>query len=101
MMSVSNHVSDIMNKIDHAKLSGESKQIFSLLLSYFDGILKEKDSQVNELKDRVFFLEQRVSTMEKSIDNVNQYERKDALIVSGPSIPNVSVGEDCKKIVLD
>ena len=100
-MSVSNHVSDIMNKIDHAKLSGESKQIFSLLLSYFDCILKEKDSQVNDLKDRVFFLEQRdlfvidQYSMEKSIDNVNQYERKDALIVSGPSIPNVSVGEDC------
>ena len=53
-MSVSNHVSDIMNKDDHAKLSSESKQIFSLLLSYFEGFLRKKDNQVNELKDRIF-----------------------------------------------
>ena len=91
----------ITTKINSAKLSSETKEVFSLLLSYFDHVLSEKNSVAEELKERVSLLENKVEKLEASMDNTSQYDRRDTLIISGDSIPISSPEENCKKVVID
>ena len=95
------HLETITNKISKSKLNVETKEVFSLLLTYFDHILREKNSQANDLKDRVSTLEKKVEKLESLIDQTSQYERRDTLIISGEGIPISTPEENCKKIVIE
>ena len=53
------HLETITNKISKSELNVETKEVFSLLLTYFDHILREKSSQVDDLKDKVSTLEKK------------------------------------------
>ena len=95
------HLETITNKISKSELNVETKEVFSLLLTYFDHILREKNSQANDLKDRVSTLEKKVEKLESLIDQTSQYERRDTLIISGEGIPISTPEENCKNIVIE
>ena len=92
-------IDDISAKISISKLGTESKDIFLLLLSYFDRILNEKDSRVTELETKVSTLESKIEKLENEVDQNNQYDRLDTLIISGEKVPKEAVDENCKTIV--
>ena len=93
-------INEINNKLSRSKLGPETKEIFSLLLGYFDNVLKAKNDHVKKLEDKVSTLENKVQTLENKLDVSDQYERRDTIIVSGEAVPLVSTNENCKGIVL-
>ena len=52
-MAASNPLNQINNKLKESTLSVENKEIFSLLLSFLDGILKQKDTELTEVKNNL------------------------------------------------
>lgn len=61
--------------------------------------LVEKDKQINNLKSEVTTLTSRVDDLELHLDNVDQYERRDTVILSGASLPPESSQENTTNIV--
>ena len=47
-------------KLKISKLSAETKEIFSILVSYFDDVLSEKDKKIEILEGKVETLENKV-----------------------------------------
>ena len=76
---------------EFAKMKQDLKQEFTTM---FSAKLKE----VDELKEHVKTLSAKVLKLESLVDEADQYERRDCLILSGPAIPVVTSGENCKVI---
>ena len=91
----------LTTKIQKSKLLNENKEILTLLMSFFTEVLQEKKSIAVELQQQVDTLEKKVDKLEASIDQTSQYERRDTIVLSGPSIPNITQGENCKTIARD
>lgn len=49
--------------------------------------MNRKDTEVEQLKSEVKDLKNKVITLETQIDDVEQYERRDTIILSGPTVP--------------
>ena len=97
---VKEHVSEEVKKVieymqaEFVKVRAQLTEDFSLM---FGAKLKE----VEELKNQVQFLTEKVSKLEDLVDEADQYERRDCLILSGPAVPAASSGENCASIVQD
>ena len=111
--------------MDHAILSElnltskDGKTIIPALISFlknfedkFDSIFKEmkedfqskieqRDVKISELSGEVESLKDKVKNMEKTADDADAYERRDTLILNGPSIPTSNQQENCSTIVQD
>ena len=94
-------LAEITLKITESRLGSETKEILSILVTYFDGIVNDRDTRVVELEDRVTQLENQVNKLEESIDESNQYGRCESLIISGGLVPMEVSGEDCRTAVID
>ena len=94
-----NLVLQISNKIEKSKLSTETKEILTLLMTFFSNMSKSKDNEVSVLQERVIKLEEKVGKLESNLDEASQYERKDTLVLSGASVPVAVQGENCKTII--
>ena len=55
--------------------------------------------QVTSLSAEVKLLKEKVNYLENSQDEIDSYERRDTVILSGEVIPEFSPGEDCPDIV--
>ena len=69
-------------------------KIIKVIISQFEAeieTLKEemnrKDTEMKQLQSEVKDLRNKVTKLETQIDDVQQYERHDTLILSGPSVP--------------
>ena len=100
----------ITGKIKKSKLTGETKELFTLLLCFFNNIKSASDEKISKLETEVASLREQVSQYEENVnkslkkvqidlDNNDQYERRDTLILSGPNLPSSAQGENCKVIV--
>ncbi|KAK3885070.1 hypothetical protein Pcinc_010724 [Petrolisthes cinctipes] len=63
--------------------------------------MDRKDEHINQLETEVVTLENRVSQLENQIDDVSQYERRDTVIISGPSFPQETNSESAADVVVD
>ena len=61
--------------------------------------LTEKEKAINDLKINVTTLTSRVNVLELHLDDVDQYERRDTVILSGASLPAESTQENTTNIV--
>ena len=102
------HEDDLNLETISSKLSKDGKLIVSAILLHFSKVelkffaaLKEKDDQLSKLNAEVVSLKKKVSQIEENIDKANSYERRDTLIVSGPSIPEFTQGEKTAEIFRD
>ncbi|KAK3892402.1 hypothetical protein Pcinc_003772 [Petrolisthes cinctipes] len=95
-LTISNMIQD-----DISTLSGESKVMVNTSIKAVQLIMDRKDEHINQLKTEVVTLENRVSQLENQIDDVSQYERRDTVIISGPSIPQETNSESAADVVLD
>ena len=82
-------------------LSEEGKVIVNTIVKVLQTLLESKDQKIDELQSRVKVLENKVSDLECQIDDVNQYERRDTIIVSGPSLPRETTNENPTEIVVN
>ena len=89
---------EITRKIKN--LSTETKEHFTLVMTFFSNMLESKDSEISELLEKVALLEDKVEKLESNIDETAQYERRDTFVLSGPNVPTAEQGENCKRIIL-
>lgn len=76
-----------------------SKQLKSEILSLKEALV-EKDKQIAGLKSELSTLKDKVCDLEDHIDRVEQYERRDTIIVSGPALPLDNQLENPKSVVV-
>ena len=91
---------------DTSKLSEESKLIVSILIYTvnntqvkFEDAMKLKDKDIKTLETKVTHLENKIESMECKLDNSEVAERINDVIITGPSTPVVTIGENCISIV--
>ena len=77
------------------------KEEFALMKNEFLEALGEKTHEINVLNDEVKNLKAKVTKLESLIDEADSYERRDMIVVSGPNVPEFSVGENANEIVRD
>lgn len=87
----------VRQQLQDANINSETKEVLSLLMTYFDNILANKNQEIVCLKSQVNELEKRVSKLEENLDSTNAYGKRDTLIISG-NIPVVQHNEDCNEI---
>ena len=66
-----------------------------------DETLKNNADEIAELKRQVGECKQKYSKLQDSIDDADAYERRDTVVLSGNTVPDVEIGENCSEIVKD
>ncbi|KAK8372923.1 hypothetical protein O3P69_018355 [Scylla paramamosain] len=99
-------VTDIISReLKNANLSGDMLSLVNIIgkviQSQFDTYLikldklnNAKDEKISYLESKVSALEIKVTELQDTIDDVDQYERRDTVIISGPSLPDESTHEN-------
>lgn len=83
-----------------SNISEEGKTIVSTIIKAMQIIISQKDEVITQLQSQVRQLETRVSELENLVDEVNQYERRDTIIVSGPNLPKEEHNENSVDVVV-
>ena len=60
-----------------------------------------KDKQIDSLETKISALENKIINLETTIDDVDQYERRDTVIISGPSLPEESTNENPADLIVN
>ena len=63
-------------------------------------ISNNKDQKISQLQTHIVQLQNRVTQLETQIDDVNQYERRDTIIVSGPALPQENPNENSADVAI-
>ena len=95
-----------------ASLSKESKTLVKILQTIITKqfhseiqILKDeiskRDAVIDKLDNEVKDLKVKVTNLETHIDRVEQYERRDTVIISGPSLPPETLSENVSNVVTE
>lgn len=95
-LTISNMIQD-----DISTLTEESRVIVNTIIKAVQLIMDKKDEHIDQLKTTIVTLENRVSQLENQIDDVSQYERRDTLIISGPSLPQETSNESAAEVVVN
>lgn len=68
-------------------LSLEFKAVVGTVFKAVQFYTENKDKEIHQLKTKVSTLEDIITQLEDQIDDVNQYEKRDTVIISGPDLP--------------
>lgn len=71
-------------------------QQFKIEIETLKEEMNRKDSEMEQLKSEVKDLKNKVAKLETQIDDVEQYERSDTIILSGPAVPPET--QACRKL---
>lgn len=93
---------DILSLIasDINNISTEGKQIASCIVKAMQIMINQKDDKIVQLQGKISSLENKVTQLENQIDEINQYERRDTVIVGGPALPQESSSENSAEVVV-
>lgn len=86
---------------DIASLSQEGKVIVSTIVKALAILSQEKDKEIAKLQDQVSSLQKTVRKLEEQVDDVEQYERRDTIIISGPALPSEQSQENSTSLVVN
>ena len=64
-------------------------------------IISSKNMEIDQLKEKVASLEKDKQQMRKSMDDADQYERKDSVILSGKAVPDMTPNENTHDLIKD
>ena len=113
MANVENSFHSLTEKISKTKLSPETKEIFTLLLTFFNTIQVEKDEKIKKFEEEIANLKKQQNELQKELqdttnelrtdqnDSIEQNERKDTLIMTGTQMPEFQPGENLKSVTRD
>ena len=91
-------------------LSDESQTLVKIITvivtskfkSEMDGLKSElatKDKKISELQQEITGLKVKIEDLENTVDGVDQYERRDTIIFSGPLLPEESQQENATTLI--
>lgn len=87
-------------------LSEENRALYMLITGKFDLTLRDLEKRLNQRDAKINNLEQQISALKKEnadlserLDEVENYERRDTLILSGEGVPHAETGENAKERV--
>ncbi|KAK3892794.1 hypothetical protein Pcinc_003382 [Petrolisthes cinctipes] len=73
---------------------------FDTYFSKVEHLITANNRQIDQMQTKINKLENKIINLETTIDDVDQYERRDTVIISGPSLPDESTNENpCDLIV--
>ena len=58
-----------------------------------------KDKKIEEMQEEITNLKEKIEDLEDNIDSVDQYERRDTIIISGPAVPEETTTENTTSLV--
>ena len=93
-------ICELKDKIEKSNFGAQNKNLFSLLVTLFEGVIKDKDDNVVQLQRRVTELEEKVRVMETKVDQDDQYERRDTLAITGEAVPPEAPDQDPEKTAI-
>ena len=93
--------SKVLVRVLTAMLSTIISSKFSDSLTTLKKEIAEKDEQIDKLTTEVVNMKDKVQELETRIDNVDQYERRDTIILSGSVLPNETTSENTTSVVLN
>ena len=88
----------IGNELTH--ISVEGKVIIRTIVKATQLMINQKDQKITELQNNITKLDNRIVQLENQLDEVNQYERRDTLIVSGPVLPPENSNENSAEVII-
>ena len=89
--------SQVLVKILKAVIAKEFKSELKMLKDQ----ITAKDSQIEKLNLEVKHLNNKVDDLESHLDSVEQYERRDTIIINGPGVPHENHEENPVSLVVD
>ena len=112
-------LNDLLTPSELSTISNDSKILFKAIdkslakhlktiTDQYDELLMQKDKEIKDLASRVAALESyndnlqsKLMTFQNDIDSIDQYERRDSLILSGSVLPNEHSDENPVQVVVD
>lgn len=93
-----NILSLISSDIDN--MSPEGKQIVSCIVKAMQIMNNQKDEKITQMQGQITQLENKVIQLENQVDEINQYERRDTIIVGGPALAQENLHENSADVVI-
>ena len=75
-------------------------QQFSGQIDILKSELKKKETEISLLQNDVSNLNEKVEKLTQHLDNVEQYERRDTVLLSGPVLPNETLHENTTQVAI-
>lgn len=72
---------------DTATISEEGKTIVNTIVKAVQILINQKDQTIEKMQNHIVQLENKIAELENETEEVNLYERRDTLIISGPNLP--------------
>ena len=85
---------------DIKTLSEEGKAIVSTIIKALQIMSDTKDQTIEKLQTKIEALGNRILQLEDQLDDVNQYERRDTIIVGGSSLPQELPNENSSEVIV-
>ncbi|KAK3888072.1 hypothetical protein Pcinc_007862 [Petrolisthes cinctipes] len=84
-----------INEVNHllGSLTGESQALVKVLTKIFS-------VQISGLSQEVIGLQNRIQELKTNQDNLDQYQRRDTVIIKGPALPQESTNDHTASIVV-
>ncbi|XP_063857289.1 uncharacterized protein LOC135098822 [Scylla paramamosain] len=101
---VSDVPSDILSLIGNEITpiwSEEGKVITRTIMKATQLMISQKDQTISQMQNSIKILENRVMQLESQLDEVNQYKRRDILIVGGPVLPSENPNENSAEVIIN
>ena len=76
-------------------------QQFSDQLDHLKSDLRRKDTEIANLQEDISCLKSTVEDLKQHIDNVEQYERRDTVLLSGPMLPKETNQENSTQVAIN
>ena len=73
---------------------------FETLFSKITEMSDAKSREIVQLQTKVCALERKITDLENTVDDVDQYERRDTVIISGPALPDESTLENTPDVIV-
>ena len=101
-VSTVQHQSTIMDLISGnlETLSQEGKTIVSTIVKALTLSIREIDQTIQTVKNKVFSLENQIAQLQDQLDDIDQYERRDTIIISSPALPEEQAMENTTDITV-
>ena len=111
MASAESSLDVLTKKISKTKLAPGTKEIFTLLLTFFNSIQVERDERIKQFEEEISILKEKQLKMEEDFqakitelrqqqqDSRDQDERRENLIMTSSQMPEFQPGENLKLVM--
>lgn len=74
---------------------------FDFNLTKIDNSSSAKEKHVDRLETKISALKEKITRLETTVDDMDQYERRDMVLMSGPALPDESNSENASDLTVN